>query len=50
MKLEMTKPNGTLLTKEVDSKDKDYIIKLKKIGWKEVKPAKAKKMSKKKAK
>tara|TARA_B100001250_G_C19650778_1_gene722573 strand:- start:509 stop:661 length:153 start_codon:yes stop_codon:yes gene_type:complete len=50
MKLEITKPNGTLLTKEIDSKDENYIVKLKKIGWKEVKPVKAKKMSKKKAK
>ena len=36
MKLEIKKANGTTLTKEVNSNDKNYISKLKKIGWKEV--------------
>ena len=29
MKFEITKANGTVLTKEVDANDKDYIKKLK---------------------
>ena len=37
MKFTITKPNGTILTKEVDGSDKNYIQKLKNIGWKEVK-------------
>ena len=49
MKFTITKDNGTILTKDVDSSDKEYIKKLKDIGWKEVssKP-KAKKKAKKK--
>ena len=50
MKLKITKPNGTILTKEVSSKDKEYIKKLNNIGWTEEKPTKTKKTSKKKAK
>lgn len=39
MKFTITKKNGTVLTKEVDSNNKGYIQKLKKIGWKENKPS-----------
>ena len=39
MPFTITKKNGTVLTKEVDSNNKCYIQKLKKIGWKENKPS-----------
>jgi len=49
MKFTITKKNGTVLEKDVDGSDKQYIAKLKNIGWQEVasKP-KPKKKSKKK--
>jgi hypothetical protein len=48
MKFEITKTNGTVLTKEVDANDKDYIKRLKEIGWKELKPTKKKSKKNKK--
>jgi hypothetical protein len=48
MKFEITKTNGTVLTKEVDANDKDYIKRLKEIGWKELKPIKKKSKKNKK--
>ena len=37
MKFTITKANGTILEKDVDSKDEGYIKKLQGVGWKEVK-------------
>ena len=48
MKFEIKKANGTTLTKEVNSNDKNYINKLKKIGWKEVSTTSKSKSKKKK--
>ena len=48
MKFEITKANGTVLTKEVDANDKAYIKKLKEIGWKELKSTKKKSKKNKK--
>ena len=42
MKLTAKKSNGTILFKEVDSNDKNYINILKKKGWSEVKEEKPK--------
>ena len=45
----ITKANGTVLTKEVDSTDEMYIARLARIGWKKksYKPSKKTKKSKK---
>ena len=45
----ITKPNGTLLTRKVDSSNNMMISKLTEMGWKEkgVKPKKVKKGKKK---
>ena len=50
MKLTITKPNGTILEKDVDSKDKDYIKKLEGIGWKKIEPKPKPKTKTKKSK
>ena len=50
MKLTATKSNGTVIFKEVDSNDNNYIEMLKSKGWKEVKsPATSKKSTSKKS-
>ena len=47
MKFTIKKANGTVLTKDVDSKDVNYINQLKRIGWKEESKPKPKKNKKK---
>ena len=43
MQFTITKKNGTILTKEVDSKDTAMVQKLTKNGWKKVEAKKVKK-------
>ena len=42
MKFNIKKKNGTVLSKDVNSSDKNLIAKLKKIGWKAVSSKKKK--------
>ena len=47
MKLTAKKSNGTIIFKEINSSDKDYINYLKKKGWAEVQSSNSKNKTKK---